>query len=51
LLGGLVLAFAEQLGARYLPIPSGLTLGFPFALLIVFLLFRPTGIVQPRGVR
>jgi branched-chain amino acid transport system permease protein len=48
LLGGLVLAFAEQLGARYLPIPSGLTLGFPFVLLIVFLFFRPTGLIAPR---
>src|SRR5262245_10834978 len=49
LLGGLVLSFAEQLGARYLPIPSGLTLGFPFVLLIVFLFFRPTGLIAPRG--
>jgi len=48
LLGGLVLAFAEQLGARYLPIPSGLTLGFPFVLLIVFLFFRPTGLIAAR---
>ena len=49
LLGGLVLAFAEQLGARYLPIPSGLTLGFPFVLLIIFLFFRPTGLIAARG--
>ena len=41
LLGGLVLAFVEQFGARYLPIPSGLTLGFPFVLLIIFLFLRP----------
>ncbi len=48
LLGGLVLAFVEQLGARYLPIPSGLTLGFPFVLLILFLFLRPTGLIAPR---
>lgn len=51
LLGGLVLALVEQLGARYLPIPSGLTLGFPFALLILFLLLRPRGLLGPRAVR
>ncbi|MBN9084101.1 MAG: hypothetical protein BGP04_17825 [Rhizobiales bacterium 62-17] len=51
LLGGLILAFAEQLGARYLPIPSGLTLAFPFSLLILFLLLRPTGLIAPREVR
>jgi branched-chain amino acid transport system permease protein len=51
LLGGLVLALVEQLGARYLPIPSGLTLGFPFALLIVFLLLRPRGLLGPREAR
>lgn len=51
LLGGLVLAFVEQLGARYLPIPSGLTLGFPFVLLIIFLFLRPTGLLAPREAR
>ena len=51
LLGGLVLAFVEQFGARYLPIPSGLTLGFPFLLLIVFLFLRPTGLIGPREAR
>jgi branched-chain amino acid transport system permease protein len=51
LLGGLVLAFVEQLGARYLPIPSGLTLGFPFVLLIIFLFLRPTGLLSPREAR
>jgi branched-chain amino acid transport system permease protein len=51
LLGGLVLAFVEQLGARYLPIPSGLTLGFPFALLIVFLFLRPGGLIASREAR
>jgi branched-chain amino acid transport system permease protein len=48
LLGGLLLAFTEQLGARYLPIPSGVTLGVPFLLLILFLLFRPTGLIAAR---
>ncbi len=51
LLGGIVLAFAEQLGARYLPIPSGLTLGFPFVLMIVFLFLRPSGLIPPREAR
>ena len=51
LLGGLVLAFVEQLGARYLPIPSGLTLGFPFVLLILFLFLRPSGLIPPREAR
>ena len=51
LLGGLVLAFVEQLGARYLPIPSGLTLGFPFLLLILFLFLRPSGLISPREAR
>jgi branched-chain amino acid transport system permease protein len=51
LLGGLVLAFVEQFGARYLPIPSGLTLGFPFVLLIIFLFLRPKGLIASREVR
>jgi len=51
LLGGLVLAFVEQLGARYLPIPSGPTLGFPFVLLILFLFLRPSGLIPPREAR
>ena len=51
LLGGLVLAFVEQLGARYLPIPSGLTLAFPFALLILFLFLRPSGLIAAREAR
>jgi branched-chain amino acid transport system permease protein len=46
LLGGLVLAATEQLCARYLPIPSGLTLGVPFILLIGFLLLRPRGLLR-----
>ena len=51
LLGGLVLAFVEQFGARYLPIPSGLTLGFPFVLLILFMFLRPSGLISPREAR
>jgi len=47
LLGGFILALVEQLAARYLPIPSGLTLGAPLLLMILFLLVRPTGILRP----
>ena len=49
LLGGLVLAFAEQLTARYAPIPSGYTLGVPLLFLMIFLLVRPTGLLQARA--
>ena len=48
LLGGLLLAFAEQLAARYAPIPSGFTQGVPLLLLMVFLLVRPTGLLRAR---
>ena len=48
LVGGLVLAVIEQLATRYLPIPSGLTLGVPLLLMILFLLVRPTGLLGPR---
>ena len=51
LLGGLILAFVEQFGARWLPVPSGMTLAFPFALLIGFLLFRPTGLLRAPETR
>lgn len=51
LLGGLILAFVEQFGARWLPIPSGMTLAFPFVLLIFFLLFRPTGLLRAPEAR
>ena len=51
LLGGVVLALVEQFGARYLPISSGMTLAFPFVLLILFLLFRPTGILRAYEAR
>jgi branched-chain amino acid transport system permease protein len=49
LLGGLLLAFAEQLTARYAPIPSGYTQGIPLLLLMIFLLLRPTGLLKARS--
>jgi branched-chain amino acid transport system permease protein len=48
LLGGLVLAFAEQLTSRYAPIPSGFAQGVPLLFLIIFLLVRPTGLLKAR---
>jgi branched-chain amino acid transport system permease protein len=51
LLGGLVLAFAEQLTVRYAPIPSGFAQGVPLVLLIVFLLVRPSGLLRAREAR
>lgn len=49
LLGGLLLAFAEQLTARYAPIPSGYTQGVPLLFLMIFLLLRPTGLLRARA--
>ena len=49
LLGGLLLAFAEQFTARYAPIPSGYTQGVPLLLLMLFLLVRPTGLLRARA--
>ena len=49
LLGGLLLSFAEQLAARYAPIASGFTQGVPLLLLMLFLIFRPTGLLQARA--
>ncbi|HEY5896225.1 MAG TPA: branched-chain amino acid ABC transporter permease [Burkholderiales bacterium] len=49
LLGGLLLAFAEQLTVRYAPIPAGFGQGVPLLLLIVFLAFRPTGLLKARA--
>jgi branched-chain amino acid transport system permease protein len=49
LLGGLLLAFAEQLAARYAPIASGFTQGVPLLLLMVFLLVRPTGLLRAKA--
>jgi len=51
LLGGLILAFAEQFTVRYAPVPPGLAMGVPLVLLIVFLLIRPTGLLLPREAR
>ena len=51
LLGGLILAFAEQFTVRYAPVPPGLAMGVPLVLLIVFLLLRPTGLLRPREAR
>lgn len=48
LLGGLLLAFAEQLTIRYAPIPAGYAQGVPFLLLMLFLLLRPTGLLSAR---
>jgi branched-chain amino acid transport system permease protein len=49
LLGGLLLAFAEQLTVRYAPIPSGFAQGVPLLFLMVFLLLRPTGLLKARA--
>ena len=48
LLGGLLLAFAEQLTVRYAPLPSGYAQGVPLLLLMIFLLVRPTGLLRAR---
>jgi len=48
LLGGLLLAFAEQLTIRYAPIPGGYAQGVPLLFLIVFLLVRPTGLLRSK---
>jgi branched-chain amino acid transport system permease protein len=48
LLGGLLLAFAEQFTARYAPIPSGYTQGVPLLLLMIFLVVRPSGLLRSR---
>jgi branched-chain amino acid transport system permease protein len=49
LLGGLLLAFAEQLTARYAPIPSGFAQGVPLLLMMIFLLVRPTGLLKAKA--
>ena len=51
LLGGLILAFAEQFTIRYAPVPAGMAMGVPLLLLIVFLLVRPTGLLLAREAR
>ncbi len=49
LVGGIILALAEQLTMRYVPIAPGLVQGVPLLLLIIFLLVRPTGLLAARG--
>ena len=49
LLGGMVLAFAEQLTVRYAPIPSGYAQGVPLLLLMIFLIVRPTGLLKAKA--
>ena len=51
LLGGLLLAFAEQLTVRYAPVPPGYAQGVPLVLLMIFLLIRPTGLLAAREAR
>ncbi len=51
LLGGLILAFAEQFTVRYAPVPPGMAQGVPLVLLIIFLLVRPTGLLKAREAR
>lgn len=48
LIGGLLLAFAEQLTVRYAPIPSGFAQGVPLLFLMAFLIVRPTGLLRAR---
>ncbi len=48
LLGGLLLAFAEQLTVRYAPIPAGYAQGVPLLLLMLFLLLRPIGLLRAK---
>jgi branched-chain amino acid transport system permease protein len=49
LLGGLLLAFAEQFTVRYAPIPGGFAQGVPLLFLMVFLVVRPTGLLRARA--
>jgi branched-chain amino acid transport system permease protein len=49
LLGGLLVAFAEQLTVRYAPLPAGYAQGVPLILLMIFLLARPTGLLRARS--
>jgi branched-chain amino acid transport system permease protein len=49
LIGGLLLAFAEQLTIRYAPIPSGFAQGVPLLFLMLFLVVRPTGLLRARA--
>lgn len=51
LLGGLALAFAEQLTVRYAPVPAGYAQGVPLLFLMIFLLVRPTGLLRAKEAR
>jgi branched-chain amino acid transport system permease protein len=35
----------EKVSIRFLPLPSGIALGMPLLLIILFLTMRPTGLV------
>ncbi|HEU4923369.1 MAG TPA: branched-chain amino acid ABC transporter permease [Burkholderiales bacterium] len=48
LLGGLLVAFVEQLTVRYAPLPAGYAQGVPLVLLMLFLVVRPTGLLRAR---
>src|SRR5258706_6233628 len=49
LLGGLLLAFAEQFPAPYPPIPGGFAQGVPLLFLMIFLIVRPSGLLKARA--
>ena len=49
LLGGLLIAFAEQLTIRYAPIPAGYAQGVPLLLLMIFLLVKPEGLLGAKA--
>ena len=49
LVGGLLLALAEQLTVRYAPLPAGYAQGVPLILLMLFLLVRPTGLLKAKA--
>lgn len=49
LLGGLLVAFAEQLTVRYAPLPAGYAQGVPLLLLMLFLLARPSGLLRAKA--
>ncbi|HEX2566856.1 MAG TPA: branched-chain amino acid ABC transporter permease [Burkholderiales bacterium] len=51
LLGGLLLAFAEELTVRYAPIPPGYAQGVPLILLMIFLVVRPKGLLRAPEAR
>ena len=51
ILGGIILAFAEDLTRRYAPIPSGFAQGVTPLLLITFLLILPNGLLRAKEAR